>query len=40
MEQWINYQKVAPKALKGMFELEKYVANSGLERSLYELVKC
>ncbi|HET6528427.1 MAG TPA: carboxymuconolactone decarboxylase family protein [Balneolaceae bacterium] len=39
MSQRINYQKVAPKALKGMFELEKYLANSGLERSLYELVK-
>lgn len=39
MNQRINYQKIAPKALKGMFELEKYLANSGLERSLYELVK-
>jgi AhpD family alkylhydroperoxidase len=39
MSQRINYQKVAPKALKGMFELEKFLANSGLERSLYELVK-
>ncbi|HEX6982624.1 MAG TPA: carboxymuconolactone decarboxylase family protein [Balneolaceae bacterium] len=39
MEQRINYQKAAPKALKGMFELEKYIANSDLEHSLYELVK-
>ena len=35
----LNYQKVAPQALKGMLELEKYVHNSGLERALYELVK-
>lgn len=35
----INYGNVAPDAIKGMLELEKYVANSGLERSLYELVK-
>src|SRR5699024_7278237 len=39
MNQRLNYQKVAPKALKGMFELEKFLANSELERSLYELVK-
>lgn len=35
----LNYQEKAPGALKGMMELEKYVAGSGLERSLYELVK-
>ena len=35
----LNYQTVAPEAIKGMLELEKYVANSGLELSLYELVK-
>lgn len=39
MKQRIDYQKVAPAALKGMFELEKYVASSGLEKSLLELVK-
>lgn len=39
MKSRLNYQKVAPQALKGMMELEKYVHNSGLERSLYELVK-
>lgn len=38
MKQRINYQKVAPGALKGMFELEKYV-NSALEVSLIELIK-
>ena len=26
-------------AIKGLLELEKYVADSGLERSIYELVK-
>ena len=30
---------VAPDAIKAMYELEKYVHDSGLERSLYELVK-
>lgn len=39
MKERLNYQKVAPEALKPMLELEKYVATSGLERSLYELVK-
>lgn len=39
MKQRLNYQTVAPEALKGMLELEKYVAGSGLEHSLYELVK-
>ncbi|MDD4748258.1 MAG: carboxymuconolactone decarboxylase family protein, partial [Salinivirgaceae bacterium] len=29
----------APEAIKGLLEIEKYVANSGLERTLYELVK-
>lgn len=39
MKTRLNYAKVAPNALKAMLELEKYVHNSGLERSLYELVK-
>lgn len=39
MKKRLNYETVAPDALKGMLELEKYVANSGLEKSLYELVK-
>ena len=39
MKKRLNYQVVAPGAIKGMLELEKYVANSGLELSLYELVK-
>lgn len=39
MEQRLNYSQIAPNALKGMLELEKYVSNSGLEKTLYELVK-
>jgi AhpD family alkylhydroperoxidase len=39
MEPRIDYQQADPKALKGMMEIEKYMANSSLERSLYELVK-
>lgn len=39
MRERLNYASVAPRALKAMLELEKYVADSGLERSLYELVK-
>lgn len=39
MKQRLNYSQIAPEALKGMLELEKYVSNSGLEKTLYELVK-
>jgi len=39
MKERLNYSKVAPEAIKAMYELEKYVHSSGLERSLYELVK-
>lgn len=39
MKARINYSEVAPNAIKGMLELEKYVHGSGLERPLYELVK-
>ena len=39
MKERLNYAQVSPEALKAMRELEKYVAASGLERSLYELVK-
>ena len=35
----LNYSEVAPDAIKAMYGLEKYVHDSGLERSLYELVK-
>jgi AhpD family alkylhydroperoxidase len=39
MKERLDYYKTDPEAIKGMLQLEKYVANSGLERSLYELVK-
>lgn len=39
MKERLNYAQVSPDALKAMLELEKYVAASGLERPLYELVK-
>lgn len=35
----LNYSEVSPDAIKAMYGLEKYVHDSGLERSLYELVK-
>lgn len=39
MKQRLDYFKTSPEAMKGMLELEKYVATSGLEKILYELVK-
>ena len=39
MKSRLNYAEVAPKALNAMLGLEKYVHSSGLELSLYELVK-
>ncbi|HZK07171.1 MAG TPA: carboxymuconolactone decarboxylase family protein [Bacteroidales bacterium] len=39
MKPRIKYSEQAPEAIKGMLELEKYVHGSGLERTLYELVK-
>lgn len=39
MKPRIDYSKQHPDSLKGMLELEKYVAASGLERTTYELVK-
>ena len=39
MKPRINYVRVAPDAFKAMRGLEEYVASSGLEKSLYELVK-
>ena len=35
----LNYGEVAPKAIRGMLELEKYVHSSHLEPTLYELMK-
>ncbi|HNP19787.1 MAG TPA: carboxymuconolactone decarboxylase family protein [Fulvivirga sp.] len=39
MKKRLNYEKVAPDAINGLLQLEKYVRNSGLEKSLLELVK-
>ena len=39
MKSRLNYAEVAPKAFNAMLGLEKYVHSSGLELSLYELVK-
>ncbi len=39
MKARLNYSKTSPDAIMGLLEIEKYVANSGLERTLYELVK-
>lgn len=39
MKERLNYAAVAPGALKAMLEIEKYAAGSGLEHSLYELIK-
>jgi AhpD family alkylhydroperoxidase len=39
MEPRIDYQHADPKAMKGMMEIEKYVGNSGLDRTIFELVK-
>lgn len=39
MKPRINYVQVAPDAFKAMRGLEEYVASSGLEKPLYELVK-
>ncbi|MDD2279143.1 MAG: carboxymuconolactone decarboxylase family protein [Bacteroidales bacterium] len=39
MKERLNYSKISPQAIQGLLEIEKYIANSGLERTLYELVK-
>ena len=39
MKSRLDYLKTAPKAIKGMLELEKYVHQSTLDPILYELVK-
>lgn len=39
MKKRLNYETVSPEALKEMMALENYAANSGLEYSLFELVK-
>jgi AhpD family alkylhydroperoxidase len=39
MEERSNYAKLAPGAIQGMYRLQKYVEDSGLEHSLIELIK-
>lgn len=39
MEPRINVSKVTPKAYEAMIGLEKYLAQSGLDEILYELIK-
>lgn len=39
MKPRINYSGQYPDSIKGMLEVEKYVASSELERSTFELVK-
>jgi AhpD family alkylhydroperoxidase len=39
MKRRLDYGKVDAEALKAMLGLEKYASGSGLERSLYELIK-
>jgi AhpD family alkylhydroperoxidase len=39
MEPRVDYRKYAPEALRAMFDLEKYVANSGLDHKLIHLMK-
>lgn len=39
MESRINVSKVDPKAYEAMIGLEKYLAQSGLDKILYELIK-
>ena len=39
MQQRLDYSKAAPGTVQAMYKLEKFVEESGLERSLLELVK-
>ena len=39
MNMRIDYDQIAPQAVKAVLELEKFVNNSGLEKSLLDLVK-
>src|SRR3954468_11975487 len=39
MQQRLDYSKAAPGSLQAMYKLQKFVEESGLERSLLELVK-
>ena len=39
MKSRLDYGQVAPKAIKGLLEIENYIHHSNLEKSLFELVK-
>jgi AhpD family alkylhydroperoxidase len=39
MQRRLDYSEVAPGSVQAMYKLQKYVEESGLERSLLELVK-
>ncbi len=39
MESRINISKIDPKAYEAMLGLEKYLSQSGLDKTLYELIK-
>ncbi len=39
MQERLDYSKAAPGTVQAMYKLEKFVEESGLERSLLELVK-
>lgn len=39
MKPRINISKVAPKAIEAMMGLEKYIHASGLDKTIYELIK-
>jgi AhpD family alkylhydroperoxidase len=39
MERRLDYNKIAPGAVRAMYVLHKYVEGSGLEHSLLELIK-
>ncbi|MCO5247919.1 MAG: carboxymuconolactone decarboxylase family protein [Chitinophagales bacterium] len=39
IEQRMDYFSVDPKAMKGLMEIEKYVAQSSLSKTIFELVK-
>lgn len=38
-QQRINYSKEVPESIKGLLEIEKYVEESGLDRTIFELAK-
>ncbi len=39
MEERLNLSKVAPEAFEAMIGIEKYLAKSGLDKKLFELIK-